>query len=695
MSPRHLVRLIIATVLAASAAALAADPPPVADMANWKCELCPFDKGYDGAVTVGVDYASGANASYGRYYNGMDHQGGYADLSAAGDYVGAEGRHIDYALEDVGLSTRRGLIRAGTYGLYDITLRYDGIPVSRQDATVTPFYTGAIQTLSAGWVPAGTPAGMAALQSNLHGVQIGTERRTYSIDGRIRALDRLSFFARFERQEKTGSQILGAGFLTQAVQLAAPLSYTTDTVEAGVDWSADRRSLRLSMSDSKFRSVDSLLAFQDPYLTLSGNTQFGAVSRPPETDARQWSLTGTTLLPLHSSASMAISQSELKDDSALLPSIYGGTPPALAFDGKVMLTHLAATFSSHPLANWSARGRASYDQRRDDSSTAAWQQYLTDQVPSAMVENSHYGFERTVVDGSLDWRVFRQLSLGIAGDRREVKRTDSVVAKTADGRTYGRARWLPGYGLELTVKGGAAHREASGIDLSRVLLGQDPLLSIYNLSNRDRDFGEVDATLAGKTLAFSAQMSAANDRYGRSMLGLLSGRERRAAGTLTWTPSETLSGYLDGGYQTRTSTQAGRYDTHAPTWAADLRDRNTHWGLGGRWIVRQWDYALDYTHAQANGDTAVGPFGGLAAFPAETTQFDSYRFSIGFAKSEALTLKLRWAYQNYSAADWAYDGVAPASLTNLLALGAVAPQHKVNVFAASFTYRYGKRAGGE
>jgi predicted porin len=128
---------------------------------------------------------------------------------------------------------------------------------------------------------------------------------------------------------------------------------------------------------------------------------------------------------------------------------------------------------------------------------------------------------------------------------------------------------------------------------------------------------------------------------------------------------------------------------------ADIRDRYTHVGAGGHWTLGKWDYNADYTHAKANGDTAVGPSGWLAPFPTNQTAFDSYHLTVAYAKSDALTFRVRYAYQNYTAVDWAYDGVTPASLTNLLSLGAVAPQHTVNVFAVSFTYRYGKRAGGE
>jgi hypothetical protein len=111
------------------------------------------------------------------------------------------------------------------------------------------------------------------------------------------------------------------------------------------------------MSDSKFHNSDPLITSRIP-ISLSGNTAFGAVSRPPETDARQWSLTGTTLAPLHSSVSMAVSQTELKNDAPLLPSIYGGTVPATAYDGKVVLTRFSGElFSSHPFTNLSVRGQ--------------------------------------------------------------------------------------------------------------------------------------------------------------------------------------------------------------------------------------------------------------------------------------------------------------------------------------------------
>jgi len=695
MSPRTFIKLSVAAALAAAAASALADAPSAPDVANWKCELCPFDKGTDGSFTLGAAEASGANASYGHYYNGMDHQGVYAEFDAEGNVVGEKGQHVEYAVDDLALSTRRGYMRVGTYGLYDLTLRYDGIPSSSQDTTVTPYSGGVNQSLPSAWIPAGTPAGMSALTGALHTASVGTERRTYGVDGRLRGSHGVTYFARFERQEKTGSEIVGAGFLTQSVQLIAPLTYTTDTVEAGIDWADDHRSVKATFSDSKFHDSDALFGFQDPYLTLSGTTTFGAVSRPPDTDARQWSVTGASQLPLHSSVSVAMSQSQLTNDAALVPAIAGGAVPTTGYDGRVVLTHMAVTASSHPWANWSARGRVSYDERRDDSTTAVWQQYLTDLVPGATVQNPHYGFERAFADGSLDWQLFRQLSLGIAGERRDVNRTDSVVANTADGRSYGRARWSPGHGIELTVKGGFAHREASGVDVSKVLTGQDPRVSIYNVANRDRDFGELNATWSGQRFTLSAQASSANDRYGRSVLGLLEGRERRAAGTLTWTPSETLSTYVDGGYQRRTSTQASAYSTASPLWFADISDRYTHAGAGGRWVLGPWDYSLDYTHARAYGNTAVGAFGGLAAFPEEQTSFESYRFTINYAKSDALTLKVRWAYQNYFAADWANDGVTPTSLTNLLAVGAVSPQHNVNVVGVSFTYRYGKRAGNE
>ena len=84
--------------------AAGADAP---DTSNWKCESCPFFKGYDADATAGAIYADGANASFGRY-TGIDDDTAYVDAAAAGDWRTESGTYARYSLEDLGLDSRSG-----------------------------------------------------------------------------------------------------------------------------------------------------------------------------------------------------------------------------------------------------------------------------------------------------------------------------------------------------------------------------------------------------------------------------------------------------------------------------------------------------------------------------------------------------------------------------------------------------------
>ncbi len=696
MSSPTTLRITIAALLAAaSATALAEAPtaPSAPDTSNWKCESCPFPKGYEADATLGVLDAGHANASYGRY-TGLDRSKGYADLDAHGEWRDDNGNYTRYALDDLGLDSRSGKISVGRDGRYAVTLSYAGQPHYLYDATVTPYATTGSASLPSGWVPAGSTAGMTDLAANLHGVKVGTIRKSAGLTARGILGSGFSVFGSVNHETKRGTDILGSAFLVQATQIAAAVDYQTDTVEAGVVWAGQRASLRFVLSDSKFKDAWSAYGFQNPYTPLVPSAALGMRALPPDNDARAASLSGSLALPGNTSASLAASYSQLTQDQALLASstLPGATAPG-AFDGKVNLAHYAATIGSRPLDRLSLHGRIAHDQRSDDSTPLTLAQTVTDVASGATLATPRYDYTRTRADGGADVRVAKWLTAGIGADRLEVDRTEQVARHTEDGRSYGRVRLTPLTSLVVTLKGGAAHREARGIDLSLLPANENPLLAIFNLSNRDRDFFELAATWsASATLSLGLQGQWANDDYRRSTLGLKSGRERRGSATLGWTPSDSLSFYADGGYQTRRTRQAGEYSAGAAFWEAAIKDRYWNAAAGGRYTHNHWELSADYAHAVSTGDTGVGIVGLLAAFPQLRTRYDNAGLTLGYQLTPALKLRLRYVYQNYASDDWAYDGVGPASVPNLLALGVPASAYNVNLVALSATYRFGTPA---
>ena len=698
MSPRHMIKFSIATILAAAASqAVATEAAAPPDTSEWACSACPFDKGGQADVTAGAIYGDGANAASGRF-TGIDRQSTYIDAASHASYVNEKGQFASYSLDNLGLDSRTGTVKFGRYGHYDVALKYDGQPFRRYDTAVTPFSGGMSQTLPSEWTAAGSTLGMTELDAALHDVKIGTLRKTYGVSGRWFPHSGMQLFASFERQNKSGTQIVGAGFLTQALQLAAPVNFQTDTFEVGAAWSGKGGSLRISAADSKFRNDDPLLTFQNPYLSLVENLASvpnGAVSRPPENEARSVNITGSITLPLNSSVSFATGFSTIKQSAALVPvtSQPDALPPAEGFDGDVRLQHYALTLGSRPWSRLHLHGRIAYDERGDYGNAMALTQYLTDLVAGPTVTTPRFDFVRVRVDGGADVRLSKYTSIGVGGDRVEINRTQQLVRHTEDGRTYGKVKWAPGAGFALTLKGGAAHRDARGIDLTYLPVGQNPLVSMFNLSNRDREFGDLDMVWSpNEKLSITLQGSLNNDKYGRSVMGLLEGREQRGAGSITWSPNEKLSLYIDGGYQSRETLQAGAYSTASASWEAKINDKFRNIGGGLKYSAERWEYAIDVAHATSVGETSSGLVGGLAPFPELNARYDNARVTVGYTATERLGVRLRYVYQKYSSLDWALDGVGPATVPNLLAMGYGPDHYNASVLGLSFTYKYGTLA---
>ena len=690
MSSRTLLGITIAALLAAAAAQADEAAPP--DTSNWKCESCPFAKGYVAEATLGVIDPRQANATYGRY-TGLDRSHLDADVDARGNWRDDSGRYAEYRLDDLGLDSRTGRVTYGQDGKFAVSLSYSGLPHRVYDTTVTPYTSAGSPTLPTGWVAAGATAGMTDLAASLARVDVGTIRKTAGLDVRGVLGAGFTVFGSVTHETKRGNDIVGMPFLVQSAQVAAALDYQTDTVEAGLAWTGHGASARLAFSDSKFKDAWAAMGIQNPFLPLVPSATLGVLALPPDNDARGVNLIASSALPANSSASLSLSYTELRQDAALLPSstLPGATVPG-AFDGKVNLAHYAATLGSRPLNGLSLHGRIAYDQRTDDSTPLTIAQVITDEAPGATLTTPRYNYDRLRLDGGADYRLRKWLSVGIGGDRLNTDRTMQVAKRTEDGRSWVRLRLAPLESLSITLKGGAAHRDASGIDLSLLPPNENPLMSIFYLSNRDRDFFEADAAWTPtETVSVGLKSFLANDDYRRSTLGLLSGHERRIDGTLGWTPSDHLSFYADGGYQKRDTLQDGAFSAAAAIWQALIRDQYSNLGVGGRYAVKRWDFAVDYSHALSTGNSTVGTIGTLGSFPELRTRYDSATFSVGYALSTALSVRLRYAYQNYASDDWALDNIGPATVPNLLSLAAPASAYNVNLLALSFTYRFGER----
>lgn len=692
-----LQRALGLTVAASLAAGAAAAAEPNVDTSNWKCEQCPFYTGYQGEAEVGTFVASGANDSYGRY-TGVVAGHPYVDAGASGALQKADGTYVKYDLQNLGLASRDALVEMGQDGRFDLALSYDGQPNRLYDDTVTPFRgvgSGTL-TLPSGWVHSGSTSTMTSLDSSLTGARIGYDWRTVALSGRYLMSSAWSFYSKVSRQEKSGTDLMGASFLTQAVELPAPIDYVTTEFQAGARWSDERSSLRIEYSGSWFDDDTDSLDFANPYPPIVPGSTSGQLALPPSNALQRVAASGDIHFP-HPATTLtfAVSDGRSTQDAGFLPlSTLPGTP-ALNYnslDGDLRLTHYSLGLSSRPFARLYVRGTASYDGRDDHTPVITVPSYIvTDTFPGGPATALRYGQDRSRAEGTADFTATRWLRLGVGGKYQEIHYAPGqVVDWTQDGQGWGRAIVAPHAGVTLTLKAGGDTRKASGFDVLALPLIENTTLRDYDIAPRDQRFYSLTGAWAIRpTLTWSLEGFAANDDYPLSPLGLQSAHEHRAASTLTYAPQERVSLYVEASYQTLDFLQDGYTGTVTPPWQVtnDERFWSTSAGMHLALDVR-WDLSLNYTHAPsyASTDTFVG---GLAqAFPENTTTYDSVRFDVRYQWTSALSVHLRYAYDRFDSSDWAFAGVGPATLTNLLSVGHMPYYHDVNLVGLTVRYSF-------
>jgi MtrB/PioB family decaheme-associated outer membrane protein len=644
-----------------AASSVGTDSP---DTSSWTCAQCPFLHGYAAQTEAGALYASGANASFGRY-TGIDRGGAYVDAGVAAQWRDDTGSYANVELERLGLASRDGTVAGGREGLYDLRLSYDGQPAHLYD----------------------TP-------------DIDSNRRTVALLGRYFAGSGWTITGEFRRQEKDGSVLGGASFLTQAVQLIQPIAYVTNSFEAGAAWQGRRASFRLTYTGSWFDDGNGALSFADPYAPIAPNSGVGRLGTMPDNRLQELAAAGSVQLPWPATTlTYAASIGELRQDDSFLPfsTLPGSAVPASgSLDGEVRLSHYALGLASRPLPKLYVRGNATYDGRDDKTAPIAVAYIVTDTFPGGTAVTPRYSEDRVRLDGGADYSAARWLRFGVGGKFEDNHYgPGQTLTNLQNAESWGRATVAPTAALTFTLKVGNGLRKASSFNAAALPAGENPLVRAYNYAPRDRVFSTITGSWAATpALTWTATGTLAKDDYRSPHLGLQGVHEQRVSSTLTWTPRDSLSAYLDAGYQRLFTLQNGSSGTGTLAWLAADRERFWNAGVGGQWRPQaRWTVTLDYLLAPSYGDNE-STIGGLAqAFPQTWSKLDSTRLGVAYGWTAALQIRFRYVRETYNSGDWAQDGVGPSTIPNLSALGLASYRDNVNLFGLTVRYQFGSVAG--
>jgi MtrB/PioB family decaheme-associated outer membrane protein len=683
-------------ITAGLAVASASADTATVDTSDWKCAQCPFLQGYQTDSEGGVLYAKGANASYGRY-TGINHSGPYIDAGGSGQARGSDGSFANYDLQSLGLASRTGYVEGGREGRYDLRVSYDGQPNNLYDSGVTPYQAnGNRLLLPAGWLPGGSTAGMSTLNANLAPVNLESDRRTVAVLARYFASKSWTVFGEFRREEHDGTGITSGSFLTQAVQLPQPFDYVTNSFETGAAWSGRKASFRVSYIGSWFEDDNSSIIFDNPYLPIVPGSTQGQLGVPPSNTLQQLTASGNLKLPWLTTLTYSASLGTLKQDTGFPPvsTLPGsGVPQPASLDGDVHLSHYALGLASRPMPKLNIRGNAAYEGRDDKTNPLAIAYIVTDTFPAGTAITPRYSEDRVHLDGGADYTLARWLKIGVGGKLDETHYgPGQVVTWTQNAESWGRATITPVEPLSFTLKYGNALRKTSSFNAAALPPEENLLIRAYNYAPRDRVFGTLTgAWTVSSALTWSIEGSIAKDDYRSSPLGLQGTHEDRGSSTLTWTPRETLSAYIDAGYERLFNLQNGFTGLNTPAWLVSNIDRFWNAGVGGTWTPQaRWSFTLDYLIAPSYDNTDNTSGGLQQAFPQNWTKLDSTRLGVSYKWTAAMQIRFRYMREQYGSNDWALNGVGPSTIPNLLALGVQPYRDNANVFALTVRYQFGK-----
>jgi MtrB/PioB family decaheme-associated outer membrane protein len=698
-------------LVAAIAAALhpkqtRAEDVPRPDTSTWSCEQCPFKHGHEGEYNVGASYVSDDAARFGNA-TGYDKEGAYVLADGNGLYS-EEGQRLEWELEDLGLDSRAVNVKGGNPGTYDYHVGYSELPYRRYDTSQTPFRkTGdELLTLPAGWVPAGTTTGFTALDASLLNRNIESDRSTFDIGAGYRGIEHLRFDVDFQRSSRDGWGIASGPFYTTSTLLAAPIDDHTDTARFGATYGRENWSATLSWLGSFYSNSDQQLLWDNPY---TGGGQ-GAQARAPGNDAQTVALEGVyRFSPAQTVLSASASFGEVRQDALFLPyTINPAVPvrdlPQANLDGKIDTTHVDVGITSHPWAFLRLKGTYRYDDHDNRTSVEQWTRTITDLFDSGETQtNTPYSFKREALQLSAaarltQWDWLKKFEFEGGYDHIKTDRTLQESPSDTTESGWGRVRWRPAGGTELTLKAGAERREPDGYDLTVAQANeQNPLLRKYTLAYRYRSFAQLDArvNLPGQPVSIGGQIFYASDDYTESQLGLRKNDDRRFAADVTWAINDKTSVYVQGGYEDQDLAIRGSETFTTVDWTSQHQDNFQSIDAGVKYADpdKKFDASVSLRYAKGAGHIDVdSDYSGSGAYPSLRTDLQGAEVQVGYRLNPATDLRLTLRYEDYSSADWALNGVEPATVPTVLTFGANPDNYSVYLVSLSIRYSFGRAA---
>ena len=648
---------------------------------------------------MGSGFVSDDSGKFGDY-TGLNAEGFYLLADGELRYWGDAGSFWELLVADLGLESRSLALDGGQPGTYRIQIGYDAIPSYRIDGAQSPYIGigGSSLSLPSDWIPAGSTAGMTALNRSLNRFDVGQRRRELGIGLSWLAAAELDYRIDYRREERSGVRALAGSFATLSAWLPAPIDYMTDEFELGLSHAGERGGFEVSYMLSDFTNDRRSLEWESPFNAFTpavGGRDLGRLALAPDNQAQQLRLSGNYRFgtSTHVSANYASGQLEQNDLFAPLSrnAIFANTVlPRASLNGKVDTRHLNAAIVTQPLPALRLTARIERDERDNKTAQAIYDYVLTDLGIAGPRMNFPYGFERTSTRVQADYRLGFRMQLQGGFEREVHDRTLQARTRSEEDSSWAKLSvrgldWLQG-----TV--GLTDRKRTGADYRQIDSGaslQNPLLRQYHLADRDQRIAELDlSVIPHERVSLLLRAERTRDEYPASVLGLTTGLSSRFSFDTSVTLASGLNVYAAWGREDVEFGQAGSQGFTIADWSARTEDttKTRSFGFTRSFLDARMDLNVDFTDSKSRGMTQMIVGIPVTEFPDFSTDLNSLSIRIDYAVSATLHVRLGYRNERYLSRDWQLDGLMLATLPNIVTIGAQSPDYNIDILTLSFSY---------
>ena len=698
-SGRHvlLVMLCLSYPINATAETAAVELPAGVDFSGWKCKYCVFEEGYSGEIEAGIGTVSESSYKFGEY-NGLYEDGPYLIGNATARYRDENAGYFDLRIRDLGLNTRSVELEGGRQGRYRVFLNYDEIPHYITDSAKTPYLGSGSDTLTlpAGWVNAGSTAGMTQLASSLQNVNLETERKRLGIGFSFIPVRHWETAVNFRHEVKDGQKATAGSFFFNSSQLVEPIDYVTDEVDVSVTYTTRKWQSKLTYYGSFFRNQNESLTWQNAYNPIVAGADNGQRALPPDNQFHQFLLSSGYQYSEDTRISGDIAIGRMTQDENLLaatinPNLSVTLPRSSA---NAQVNTLTANLNIDSRVNDKLRVRAAYRYNDRDNKTpsALFDWVTTDAFIATSRSNLPYSFTDNSLKLGGDYRLDKKTRLS-GGYEYEIKeRTNQEVDETREGTFWGKVSTRVRDKIDLSYKVSHSVRDASGYNLVvETDPAQNPLLRKYNMADRTQDTGSFHAGYMPNervSIGLGIEYKLAN--YTESVVGLTESDDIGFNADASMQITEETSGHLFIGTQKIKSKQAGSQAFASPDWFATNDDTIDTFGIGVKHTLEEdrFDIGADLVLSRSTGKVRVDSGAPGADFPKLKANLDTLKLYANYRLKDNLTLHGAYWYEHYTTSDWMLDGVAPDTISSVISFGTVTPEYNVHAVMMSVRYRF-------